>query len=382
VNLSLTEPPDDQLDEHTVGEWDGQQPARVSDWSPVDGNGHRPRPAAPELAEPAFSFTDGAAFILDTPDTIPAIWGIGDEVLWAEGESLMLAGPLGLGKTSLSLLLMRARLGLLDELLGHPVTATTGTILYLAMDRPAQVARAARRIFTEAERDVLASRVRIWQGPPPADIARNPELLARLADAADADTVFLDSVKDAALGLSDDEVGAGYNRARQYLLREGRQLAEDHHTVKRGQNGGPPDTVTDIYGSAWITNGTGSIVMLTGQPGDPIVRMRHVRYPSSEVGPYRLIHEQTTGRIEIHHKADLIRLVRAKMADGLTAKDAAAVIFELDTPSDAQIEKARRKLSALERDGLLVAVKGVAGGSNPTPTAWFLAERTRAEGAD
>ena len=28
-----------------------------------------------------------------------------------------------------------------------------------------------------------------------------------------ADTVYLDSVKDAAIGLSDDAVGAGYNRA-------------------------------------------------------------------------------------------------------------------------------------------------------------------------
>ncbi len=34
-----------------------------------------------------------------------------------------------------------------------------------------------------------------------------------LADAAGADTVYLDSVKDAALRLSEDEVGAGYGCA-------------------------------------------------------------------------------------------------------------------------------------------------------------------------
>ncbi len=86
------------------------------------------------------------------------------------------------------------------------------------MDRPAQIARAAHRIFTEDERDLLAERVRFWKGPPPADIARNPGLLLALAEAAGAQTVYLDSVKDAAIGLSDDEVGAGYNRARQRLL--------------------------------------------------------------------------------------------------------------------------------------------------------------------
>lgn len=38
---------------------------------------------------------------------------------------------------------------------------------------------------------------------------------------ADADTVFVDSLKDAAIGLSEDQPGAGYNRARQGLLQPG-----------------------------------------------------------------------------------------------------------------------------------------------------------------
>jgi hypothetical protein len=66
---------------------------------------------------PAFKFTDGAKFILDVPDRVPAIWGTGDEVLWAQDESLMIAGTLGVGKTTLALLLLRARLGLADQVL-------------------------------------------------------------------------------------------------------------------------------------------------------------------------------------------------------------------------------------------------------------------------
>ena len=58
----------------------------------------------------------------------------------------------------------------------------------------------------------LDERLRIWPGPPPHDLARHPSLLARLCDQAGADTVVIDSLKDAALKLSEDEVGAAYNR--------------------------------------------------------------------------------------------------------------------------------------------------------------------------
>ena len=56
------------------------------------------------------------------PDTVPALWGDGTEVLWAEDESLMIAGPMGLGKTTLAVLLMHAQLGVGDgTVLGLPV---------------------------------------------------------------------------------------------------------------------------------------------------------------------------------------------------------------------------------------------------------------------
>ncbi len=124
----------------------------------------------------------------------------------------MIAGPMGLGKTTMAIQLMREQLGLgTGAFLGLPVVPRDGTILYLAMDRPRQLARAAARLFTEADRAVLAERVKIWPGPPPSDVAKNPHILSELAEAAGAATVYLDSVKDAAVGLSDDAVGAGYN---------------------------------------------------------------------------------------------------------------------------------------------------------------------------
>lgn len=223
---------------------------------------------------------------------------------------------------------------------------------------------------------MLAERLLIWRGPPPADIARNPLLLSTIADAADADTVFLDSVKDAAIGLSDDEVGAGYNRARQHLLAQNVQLAEQHHTVKRGQGGGPPTNVADIYGSAWIANGTGSIIMLAGDPGDPIVGFRHVRAPADELGPFQLMHDHDAGMLTIFHSTDLLELVTATGVDGATAKGAAAAIFGIAEPSTGQVEKARRRLMKLTAEGLLACVEG-GRGRGAQPSAWFLGTGAR-----
>jgi hypothetical protein len=39
-----------------------------------------------------------------------------------------------------------------------------------------------------------------------------------LCEDADADTVVVDSLKDAAIGLSHDDVGSAYNRARQIAI--------------------------------------------------------------------------------------------------------------------------------------------------------------------
>lgn len=326
-------------------------------------------PAA--ITDENLNFTPGGNFILDIPDTIPALWGDGDDVLWAEGESLMIAGPMGLGKTTLAGQLIRAQLGLEDTVLGLPVATRTKKILYLAMDRPAQIARAMGRQFGDQHRAILNQKLTIWKGPPPADIAKQPTLLNYLAEMADADTIYVDSLKDAALGLSEDEVGAGYNRARQHVLANGRQLAELHHTVKRSATGGAPNHVADIYGSAWLTNGTGSIILLGGEPGDPIVSFKHPRQPANEVGPWQLLHDQAAGTITVHHSTDLIDMVNNSGAEGLTAKGAAAALFDAERPTKGQIEKARRKLEKLAEAGLIVECEGARGRGNSASASWF-----------
>lgn len=304
----------------------------------------------------------GAAYLFDHEDTQTALWGDGEHILWAEGEALMIAGGMGLGKTTLAGQLVRAQLGLDAEVLGLPVTIVDAPILYLAMDRPRQIRRSMLRQFHPTERDALANLL-IRPGPPIADIAARPTLLVEMAIEAGAGTIYIDSLKDAAVGLSSDEVGAAYNRARQFALANNVQVCELHHLIKRNPMGGSPNSVADVYGSNWLTAGAGSVVMLTGDPGDPIVEFRHAKQPHTEVGPFRLLHNQTLGRFTIDHEVDLLVLAAAAGANGLSAQGAAAAIFEREKPTRAQVEKARRRLDKLVNGGQLVRIEGMKGGA-------------------
>lgn len=336
-----------------------------------------PHPADLAVAQPTATGTDagnytdqlvaGGQFLLDVPETTPAVWGEGSDVLWAEGESLIIAAGNGAGKTTLAGQLVHARLGLSKTVLGLPVAPGAKRVLYLAMDRPQQIARALNRRFDESEREHLDQHLTFWPGPPPADLARHPETLRAMIQAADADTVIVDSLKDAAIGLSDDEVGAGWNRARQYAVAAGCQVLELHHNVKRNANGGEPSTIADVYGSAWITAGVGSVILLLGAPGDPVVSMRHVKQPAEEVGPWRLLHDHVRGITGLYETATPLEIVQR--LGTVTAKQAAEIMFDTDKASPAQKMKAVRKLDDLTKKGFLTATHG----DNTTPTTYRIA---------
>jgi hypothetical protein len=320
-----------------------------------------------------------ASFLLDLPPNPPPVWGDGDVVLWAPGEALMLASLPGLGKTTLAGQLVRARLGLDTRVLDLPVIEGK-RVLWLVMDRPQQIARSIRRQLSDTELAELGDRLMLGWGPPPADVARHPELLAELADSAQADTLVVDSLKDAALKLTDDEVGAAYNRARQTAITAGVEVLELHHLVKRNAEGKAPDSLADVYGSAWLTAGAGSVIVLVGQPGDPIVRAHHLKQPREPWGPLWLAHDHELGRTSVHNRVDVLDLLARTGVQ--TAESLARALYEAEKPSRAQQEKARRHLDRLVRAGLAVTEPGRRGGEathyhphTRPPTPWEAHER-------
>ncbi|MBM0256357.1 AAA family ATPase [Micromonospora sp. 4G55] len=316
---------------------------------------------------------DGAAFALDVPASVPLLWGSDDgRVLWAEGESLMLVGPPGVGKSTVAGQVVAARLGLGGgEVLRLPVRSG-GRVLWLACDRPAQIARSLRRtIGREDWRDAIRDRLVVWKGPPPADFGQRPELLLAMAKDADADTVVIDSMKDVCTGLTEDAPAAGYNRARQLALANGIQLLELHHTTKYGPNGAAPTELANVYGNQQLTGGAGSVVLLWGKAGDVQVTLSHLKPVQDVVGPYLVSHDHMAGTSTVEREPDLV-LLAAHAPAGITADEAARAIKQTTKPRPADIEHARRQLERLVARGLLIKA-GRRNMADPNSPATYLA---------
>jgi hypothetical protein len=314
----------------------------------------------------------GGQFILDAPEEIPAVWGTAGQVAWAQGEPCLIVGPAGVGKTTVAGQLVKARLELGSAVLGMPVTPGKRRVLYLACDRPEQFRRSLRRMVSEADRAELDARLVVWKGPPPGDCAKHPETLLRMAEAADADTVIGDSLKDLAIGLSEDEVGAGLNRAHQRLVAEGIEYLGLHHQRKNSAGGGKPTKLEDVYGSTWITAGAGSVILLWGEAGDSIVELSHLKQPDQPIGPWKILHDHDSGVSSVQDRVDLVHLATISPS-GITAKDAAVALFGSLKPSDNEVEKARRQLEGLVRRELLKKIPGSRGGGAERDPARYVA---------
>jgi hypothetical protein len=241
------------------------------------------------------------------------------------------------------------------------------------MDRPKQATRSLGRLFKPEHADILRERLVIWTGPPPADFAVVPEAMLEMAQMHDADMVFVDSLKDAAVGLAKDEVGAGYNRARQLALSEGVEVVELHHPRKSGENGAKPDGINDMYGSTWIPSGAGSAILLWGDAGDALVEFYHRKQPMNTVGPFKIEHDAHAGVSSVHvdDRQDLVALARRCATTGVSAKDAAAALYSNAAPGEREIAAARRKLQDLQKKGMLIVRESETTGGRGKATLWF-----------
>ena len=80
-----------------------------------------------------------------------------------------------------------------------------------------------------------------------------------------------------------------------------------------------------------------------------------------------VIHDHDTGRSTIWHATDLVQLASAP--GGVSALDAARVLFDTEKPTATEKEKARRRLDRLARSGELQVVQHGDKAAN-LPTKW------------
>ena len=131
------------------------------------------------------------------------------------------------------------------------------------------------------------------------------------------------------------------------MIAEGIEVGSLHHQRKASVGNPKPRTLSDVYGSVWITAGAGSVLLLWGEPGDPILDLAQLKTPIGDGVSTRVIIDHDAGTIE--RQDDLDPAVILARAGTLTAADAARVMYEASAPSRAQVEKARRQLERLVR---------------------------------
>jgi replicative DNA helicase len=315
--------------------------------SSLAGDENRSRPGTGEV--------NGATFALDSPDTVEAVWGSGTTVLWPKGEPTMLYGPDGVGKTSVAQQVVLRLIGIGgSDLLGQPIRATEGKALYLALDRPKQAARSLRRMVTEKDREILSKRLVVWQGQLPFDLVKDPAALVAFALERGCTHVVIDSVKDLAPKLSDEDTGTALHRAWQACVEHSVEVFALHHPRKAQGDNKKPKTLADVYGSRWITAGCGSIVLLWGDAGDAIVELEHLKQPADVVGPLTLLHDNHKGKTEVFFADDVVSVVRALGGRATALEVARRMLPSKDERKErANKERARRNLEAAARDGRL-----------------------------
>lgn len=195
------------------------------------------------------------------------------------------------------------------------------------------------------------------------------------------DTVIIDSLKDVALDLSQDDTGSRVNQALQQTLSAGIEVLVVHHQRKAASGGPKPNHLSDVYGSTWITAGAGSVVLLLGEPGDPLIEVHHLKQPAEPFNRFTMTADPETGALSVVDSVDPLTILRGAPR-GLTAHLLATTTTGDDKPGRQDIEKARRKLNRLVDKGLATSRSGTRGGARQgerEPTLYFAADDRREE---
>lgn len=241
--------------------------------------------------------------VLDLPSVSPN-WGPPDCPLTAAGQSTLIFGPDGTGKSTVAQHYTKARLALpgwSGGMLGEPVLPlpVDQSVLYLAADRPIQILEGFQRGLTDEHRALLHGRLTFWQGPPPIDLttpAGQRWLLSKIEE-TNAALLVLDSRKDFGDVLDQREVSR-LNRLLKQLDAAGVEVVVLHHCVQKGDSLKVPADLTHVFGLREVYSGMGSVMQIKGRPGATDVVLHQVKPIRDLHPPIKVSYDHAGGRAE------------------------------------------------------------------------------------
>jgi len=328
-------------------------------------------PGDPEPGE--FELSPGD-LIFEIPLEVESIWGKGQESLWAVGEPLMIYGPTGIGKTTLAGRLLLSLIGVDPaELLDYPVQPIKPgrTVLYIAADRPRQAMRSLRRMVPPTAGSILRERLviehmrQIWASDT------DPTMMHRAAIQANADIVFIDSSKDLAGGpLKDEGPAKALMDSIQICIANNVDVAMLHHPRKATQDSGTKRELDldDVYGSAWLTAGAGSVLLVDGKPGTGEFKFEQLKAPATFVDPQEVVVDYETGELTKNTIRDLEQFLQG-IGTPISVSEAVAHQYGMPAEdvdySSARYRKMARRLDSLAENGKVSKT-----GANPRKYQW------------
>lgn len=242
---------------------------------------------------------------LEEPENSRAVVGSGQHIAWADGESLLVVGDTGHGKSTLTQNIMRTSIGLLPDVLGLAVRPFKRT-LYVAADRPAQIRASLKRMVNIENRQTWDDCVYVHHGAPDFSLNEEPHRLltfvrelAKSLDQEPFDCLIIDSLKDVVSEIDDNEAGIQINKALQLVCQQGIQVAVNMHPRKlhltKGQS--PLPGLDDVNGNKNIIAGAGSVLFIDKPAESGYSPLWHLKSPADRLEGYELRIDRPTGNL-------------------------------------------------------------------------------------